>query len=156
MIKAIKAHSRCCTALYSCPAGVVSGGKDGLVKLWDNTLAFVQMYDMMEAAVPPYVPAVRSVSVCMDDENQNITKLLVGTKGSEIYEVSKDTGSMLLLAEAHCSDEVWGLAMHPTHPDLLATAGDDRTVRVWSVKKRAMLRKAALDCMPPALLLLGH
>jgi WD40 repeat protein len=30
--------------------------------------------------------------------------------------------------------------------DLFATAGDDRTIRVWSVSARRVLRKAALDC----------
>jgi WD40 repeat protein/Ca2+-binding EF-hand superfamily protein len=147
LVKAIKAHARSCSALYACAAGVVSGGKDGLVKLWDTSLGFLQMYDLMEAAVPPYMAAVRSVSVRMDWEGEQITKILVGTRGSEIYEISKDTGSMLQLAEGHCTDELWGLAMHPTNPDLLATSGDDRTVRVWSVKRRRMLRKAALDCM---------
>ena len=27
--------------------------------------------------------------------------------------------------------ELWGLAMHPSNPDVFATAGEDKTVRVW-------------------------
>jgi microtubule-associated protein-like 6 len=150
LCKAIKAHQRCCNALYSCAAGLVSGGKDGLIKLWDNSLAFVHMYDLMEAAIPPYNPAVRSVTAWLDPEGVQITKLLIGTQGSEIYEVAKDTGSMLQLTEAHCADELWGLAIHPTDEDLYATCGDDSTVRVWSISHRRMMRKAALDCMARA------
>ena len=44
----------------------------------------------------------RSVSVCMDDENQNITKLLVGTKGSEIYEVSKVVTQPVIMIFEFC------------------------------------------------------
>lgn len=54
---------------------------------------------------------------------------------------------MLLVSEAHCADELWGLAVHPTDEDLYATAGDDCTVRIWSRGTKQMLRKAALDCM---------
>ena len=68
-------------------------------------------------------------------------------QGSEIYEISKETASMLLVSEAHCADELWGLAVHPTDEDLYATAGDDCTVRIWSRGTKQMLRKAALDCM---------
>jgi microtubule-associated protein-like 6 len=132
LLKTIKAHARCCNALYACAAGVVSGGKDGVVKLWDNSLAFMQMYDMMEAAIPPYKPAIRSVCAWLDPLGEKITKLLVGTQGSEIYEISKDTGSMLLVSEAHCADELWGLAAHPTDKDLYATAGIVRILILYS------------------------
>ena len=53
----------------------------------------------------------------------------------------------MLVSEAHCADELWGLAVHPTDEDLYATAGDDCTVRIWSRATKQMLRKAALDCM---------
>ena len=52
---------------------------------------------------------------------------------------------MLLVSEAHCAYELWGLAVHPTDEDLYATAGDDCTVRIWSRATKQMLRKAALD-----------
>jgi hypothetical protein len=50
----------------------------------------------------------------------------VGTVSSEVYEVARDSGSWLLLAEGHCTDEAWALAPCPTNSDILATAADDR------------------------------
>ena len=43
------------------------------------------------------------------------------------------------------SGELWGLAPHPLNGDVFATAGDDGTVRVWSVAQGRLLRKAQLD-----------
>ncbi len=64
----------------------------------------------------------------------------------------QDTGSWTLLAEGHYSPapegpsgELWGLAPHPTKADLFATAGDDGTVRVWSIAQGRLLRKCQLD-----------
>jgi hypothetical protein len=66
------------------------------------------------------------VQVGLDSTQSHISSVLVGTESSEIYEVAKDTGSALLLAEGHFDDELWGLAPCPTNKDVLATCGDDR------------------------------
>jgi hypothetical protein len=39
-----------------------------------------------------------------------------------------------------------GMCVHPTEADLFATCGDDKTVRVWSIEHRRLLKKAVLDC----------
>jgi WD40 repeat protein len=40
----------------------------------------------------------------------------------------------------HCKDELWGLDTAPCDsPDLFVTAGDDATVRVWSMSEKRML-----------------
>jgi microtubule-associated protein-like 6 len=36
-----------------------------------------------------------------------------------------------LLFSGHYQDEVWGLAPHPVRPSVVATCGDDMTLRVW-------------------------
>jgi microtubule-associated protein-like 6 len=46
-------------------------------------------------------------------------------------------------------DEVWGLATHPTERRY-CTVGDDRTVRVWHIGSRSMLRSAKLEGMARA------
>jgi microtubule-associated protein-like 6 len=70
--------------------------------------------------------------------------VLVGTKSCDVYEVNRLTGRMAQLSTAHCSDELWGLAPHPSNPDLFLTAGDDKTVRLWSVSRKRQLAMVAL------------
>lgn len=73
--------------------------------------------------------------------------ILVGTKGSEIYEISKDSGRIIRLSAAHCADHVWGIAPHPTDPDIIATTGDDHTVRVWTLRDHAQLAMVHVETM---------
>jgi hypothetical protein len=76
-------------------------------------------------------------------------KLLVGTMGSEMYEISQQTGSFILLNQGHCANETWGLTVNPVNSDLYVTCGDDMTVRMWTVSQRKCLRKCALVARPP-------
>jgi len=127
--------------------------------------------------VPPLLPMIRGVggaiafggslgNVIVNSSEKNkkadaqptgeyVNRVLVSTGSAEIYELSPDTGSWSLLAEGHFSDpnedgshaQLWGLATHPTQPDLVATTGDDGTLRVWSLSLGRMLRKAQLDAV---------
>jgi len=144
--KVVLAHTASVNCLYSTSKGVASGGKDGYVKLWDPSLNKIAEFCMHEATPKPYRPPVRAV---VWDVPTN--KILVGTKGSEIYEIAKDSKRTVLLNEGHCAHELWGLSMHPKDPDLFATCGDDKTVRVWSISKRKLVKKAVLDSMARAL-----
>ena len=47
-----------------------------------------------------------------------------------------------VITQGHSAD-VWGLAIDPCSPSYV-TAGDDRTVRSWCIKRNTMLCKAAL------------
>lgn len=89
--------------------------------------------------------AINSIDIWMNSTKTEIMKLLIGTKGSNIYEISVVTGNMILLHEGHCEGELWGLAMHPKNPDLFATCGDDQTIRIWSLKKNQTIRKLQLN-----------
>ena len=80
-------------------------------------------------------------SVCWDG---SLNEILIGTKGSEAYTLSTTTdgtdsgttrfGSAELIFSGHYQNEVRGLAPHPTRPDVLATCGDDATLRVWKTE----------------------
>jgi hypothetical protein len=113
-IKAVKAHEAMTAALFSCSAGLVSGGKDGKVKLWSFALEPRGSFDI--AVFGSLVPSVRSV--CWDPPRK---RLLVGTLGCEVYEFSSDDGTNLHhgpLVQGHCKWELWGLAVSaaPTTP----------------------------------------
>merc|ERR1712196_188222 len=71
-------------------------------------------------------------------------RLLVGTQGSELFEVM-DSGTTTKLVDGHCKGEVWGTSVCPTNADLIATSGDDQTVRVWSISEKRMIRSVSLD-----------
>ena len=145
--KMIRAHERSIESLHATPAGLVTAGSDGFVKLWTLQFQHLRSYDLAEAPVPPLLAAVCGVHSALDMSGGAITKIIVGTASSEVYEIAKDSGSITLLAEGHHGDgaEVWGLAPHPTDADVFATSGDDATVRIWSVGQRRLLRKAKLD-----------
>ena len=49
------------------------------------------------------------------------------------------TASPVVLLHSHFQGEVWGLAVHPTDPDVVATAGDDCTIRIWSLSTHTLL-----------------
>lgn len=139
-----KAHSRNINALCTFSAGIVSGGKDGKVRLWryaaGGKLSAGASFDI--DALMSYSPQVRSV--CVDVAT---TKLLVGTQGSEVYEISMADGSSLHdgpLIQGHCKSELWGLAPHPIKVGEVCTVGDDASVRVWDLATRKCIKKTKL------------
>ena len=73
---------------------------------------------------PTSIAGLTVRSVCWSGE-----RVLAGTKGSEVYEVSvQDQARPLLLVGGHSEGELWGLTTHP-NKQVFATASDDKTVR---------------------------
>lgn len=121
-------------------SGCVTGGLDGHVKLWSKEITPLADFDISDAKPSSFNPTIRSV--CWD---LNLNRILVGTRASEIYELSCHGGNSLLLQEGHCEDELFALAPHPTNTDLFVSGGDDKTIRVWSISKRDLVGKLLLD-----------
>ena len=89
---------------------------------------------------------VMKLCVCLNPAGR---KVLVGTIGSEIFELSNDEESQAdmnsgALVVGHCKDELWGLAVHP-HQEEFCTVGDDKTLRVWGLQTHTMLRMLPLE-----------
>ena len=120
---------------------MVTGSRDGTVKIWDRALEIVRTFDMKQMAsqqcVRPYVRAV-----CMD---RTMERIVVGLASSDIYEICYASGSATLLSRGHFEGEVWGLAPHPTDPDKVATSGDDNTVRIWNSSLHELEQVANVD-----------
>jgi WD40 repeat protein len=147
---ALPAHEKTINSLHSTGDFLVTGCKDGSIKVWGNgaDLSLVSQFDLNNAKPRPYNLSVRSVSFLLDRHRSTV---LVGTKSADVYEINRLTGRMVQLSTAHCSDELWGLAPHPSNPDLYITCGDDKTIRLWSISRKRQLAIVTLvSCTQPA------
>jgi len=127
-------------AVYS--GGVVTGGKDGFVKLWTRDLGPLSDFDV-RGCKPCLYPRIRSVDVSPDEK-----RLLVGSQAGEIFEMSiidgKSCHAKGPLVQSHFKGNVMGLACHPAEP-FFATVGDDATLRLWSLDDMAVRQAKELD-----------
>ena len=145
--KLVKAHEQSIHTVHICDArNIVTGCANGCISTWSLKFEQLRSFSLSDANVESMNVSVRSIDTWMNSSQTRIMKILVGTMGSEIYEISMDTGDMILLHEGHFEGECWGLAMHPKDPDIFATCGDDHTLRIWSVSLRRVLRKVKTVC----------
>ncbi|DBA05060.1 TPA: hypothetical protein N0F65_000748 [Lagenidium giganteum] len=139
--RAIPAHQGAVYALHATTNGCVSGGRDGHIKVWSRSLAPLGDFDVSEVKPASQNPIVRSL--CWDTAEDRV---LIGTRGGEVLELSRLTGEASLVTESHYDHgELYGLSSHPQRPELVATAGEDQTVRVWDLVKRQVQAKVTLD-----------
>ena len=143
----VKAHTGPVHAMHVSHAGdqLATGGKDGLVKLWNQSLDCVKEFSV-ETVLPVAMPTIshRVRSVCFSRDDQF---LLVGTRGSEIFEIRISNGTMVgsrPLLQAHGYRELHGVATHPVKEEFL-TAGDDCTIRLWDSKASMQVKCIRMD-----------
>ena len=156
MSRIIRAHGTGVTCIWADNgAGVLTSAKDGIVKQWTIEMKHLRSFSLANADVPPILPCIKSLDAVLlssgtkgrpGDVTVSIKRIVVSTNSGEIYEIAGKSGGTTLVHESHYEGELWGLCTSPGDPDLFATCGDDRTVRVWSIASRRLLRKAVLDC----------
>ncbi|KAH9137683.1 hypothetical protein LEN26_005631 [Aphanomyces euteiches] len=140
------AHGSSIQAMFLHENTLLTGGKDGQVKIWTTDKSGLTCHRTFDCKTL-LKKSVVIQSVCMSADN---SMLLIGTQESEIYEASITSGTISSpLMCGHSVDELWGLAVHPSK-DEATTVGDDKWVRVWDIQKTRVVRSLKLECMARA------
>jgi len=130
---------------------LITGGKDCNVKSWDVTLKEVGVaIDISEDLDGDGKPDCGAIDASVTSVQYQAGKILVGTKGSDIFEATlatslNDSLTMNRIGWGHSSGELWGVAFHPVH-ERFVTVGDDKTLRIWSVRNHEQINLRVLPC----------
>jgi microtubule-associated protein-like 6 len=122
---------------------LVTGARDGKVKLWSQSLENLKSFDISEFNISAR-PSVRSVFY-----SSFLNKSIVGTRGCELIEISASDGAELnggrSVIETHMRGQLWALSTHPTRGEYV-TLGDDGALRKWSVTQKQVSQATKLEC----------
>jgi WD40 repeat protein/Ca2+-binding EF-hand superfamily protein len=119
------------------------GGRDGQVLLCGPDLQPMITINLRDKKYNCFRWAVRSV--CL---NKDRRKVLIGTAGNEIFEISATEEAVDMnegaLVTGHCRGKLGGIAAHPLNNEF-ATAGDDKTIRLWNSETHELIRMLPLS-----------
>ena len=151
-----KGHVNCLTSLPA-PAdpeasgypAVIVGGEMGVVKVLDEALGELKSFELKALAGASKSKIIRAATF-----NKDTRKVLVATKGSEIYEFSNPAGggdeeesptniNDGALVVGHSKDQLWGIAAHPVKNEI-ASCGDDKNVVLWDLDGNKVVRSIAV------------
>lgn len=133
--KAKQAHKGGVFALYEKDGVVISGGRDGCVRVWKDLKS-----EMACCKLPGKNCKIRSIYV-KDDV------LFVGTSRNQLYNMGnylKPQVSAALMA-GHFDGEVWALATHPSNENEFCTVGEDNIVSIWDRSKQECLNQGVIN-----------
>ena len=138
-MKKIKAHDGEVSAIYANNRAVLSGGNDHKVRLWTHRLEPGAVFDMIGFGANPII---RGLSLSRDG-----TTVLLGTFGSDIFEISAIDGSDMRggpIASGHSAIGCGGLSICKPRQEI-CTVGDDGTLRIWDLNSHILLKMAKFD-----------
>jgi microtubule-associated protein-like 6 len=141
--RSVKAHTGPVSCLDVSSQGnfLVSGGRDGIVRVWNVAFDCMKEINIMDVLGKTQSVKVRSVAFNRDGRD-----LVIATRGAEIFEVHISDASLKgkVLVKGHGVRALWGLATHPTKEEF-ATCGDDATVRIWDAKNYSSIHTIPLE-----------
>jgi WD40 repeat protein len=141
IINSVAAHQAALYALAKVHTGYASAGREGIIKIWTVDFQCTYTYNVATFTPAPFFSdAIHALSA---DLTSN--RLVVGTRGGCIYEVSIPTHTAIMLVESHSCKELHGLHVNPADADEYVTVGDDGVLRVWSLSMRLCKRRAMLE-----------
>ena len=120
--------------------GLISGGCDGKVVVWDAQLNKAAIFDINERAKDFRILDTKVRSVCESYDGKTIC---LGTKSSVVLEISLADQKMTRVMSGHFDGELWGLCAVP-NSDLIITCGGDFMVAKWNLRKRELVKAKKL------------
>lgn len=124
------------TVISSKETFILSGGKDGVVKVWSR--------DMTKVLSKTQLPENTTIRSVYRNDDVNPFSVIVGSK-SNIYEIklpppnTTRSTSIVNVMSGHSAGELHGLATHPTRP-LFASGSDDCSIKIWNLENRELLK----------------
>jgi len=165
LLRAVRAHAGPVHDLCASGNGdVVSAGRGGELRRWGPMLRAAgppidlraPLAALTDSAGRPLASCASALTLRSVDVDAR-GRLLLATGSGELLMLDPSAGELTILLQGHGpapaggASSSWpgavaGLATHPTR-DLAVTAGDDATLRLWSLRSRAM---SALRPLPAA------
>ena len=141
----VEAHTGAVNAIWTRkkPKGIITGGNDGLIFLWDHNMKKIHTFDFKNAEM---TINYKVRSIC-EYPSENPKQILIGTRGGEIIEFTDcrrdddksakgpDYKKPKILMKSHFNGELWGLAVHPKRNEFV-TVGEDQLLASWDVTTR--------------------
>lgn len=117
--------------------GLISGGVDGFIKMWDNDLVVVKQFHLPHSNVNSTV--FRALAV-----DKNMSRVSVALKSNDIYEIVIDTGATVKLQQGFQTKNVLACAPHSTSPDTYAIIAKDRSLSLFSAIEHRIIQSTTL------------
>eukprot|EP00981_Chlorochromonas_danica_P004471 scaffold902_cov254-Ochromonas_danica.AAC.17 len=167
--KLVQAHFKGVTALATTPSSfsmssscfIVSGGGDGMVRIWSEGLACLMEYNLA-AMVKGTNHLVRAVAIALDQK-----RVVAGVHGGEVVEFdiyqdlhmsardkknnavsnndkNPSSSSYQVVVHGHAPSLLLGLTVHPRSGDFVTT-GDDGMLRWVDSQHHQTIRSVALE-----------
>jgi len=148
--KAVKLHERPLDAIHVHSQYVLTGGRDGKVSVLSNSYAILFQIPLSPQQFTSVSTEVRAL--CL---NEAANSLVIGTFGSEIFQVpidmqKKGIGAPKALIHGHFSpakkdnNEAWGMAAF-SQKDQVVSVSDDGTLRVWDTQAKKLIQTVDLN-----------
>jgi WD40 repeat protein len=145
MYKVTKAHSGSVLTLSACPEGLVSAGSDGVVIIWSKLRQKIASFEVRSSSRSIHQRALCSLDVFPSLSGDSTTRILVGTRSSEVNEISLTTGAISVVCSNHTFGHVQDATLNPSNQTQFATVGKDETIRVWDLGSHLTLSQTTID-----------
>jgi WD40 repeat protein len=161
----VVAHSSPILDICLTDDGVITGGIDGLVRLWSEDWTSCARLDVAELTrgLQGYssgvITPVKSIVMLEDNEEQNeIRRLVVGMETNEIYLFKFDghpedvdvPPETQILVQGHANGSLCQVSAHPSLQEF-ATIGHDKTLRTWDCEQVSPINFVRLPDLGTAL-----